>query len=185
MKIDKHLNLVIPIQTDTGLVYIHSAPISRECFEQYFLVISKTFAAIHAEGLGSLAGPRIAYLMLKEIATQMGKWKDVEHGLINEITRLSNAVLLTSSGWKSVPMEVVKTELSEDDFRDFQGYAVFFICVSAMHKKAMVEATMAAMSALWDTLITSLDCTEFVKSLPTSTEIENTGENQAQSSIPA
>lgn len=183
MKIDKHLNLVIPIKTDNGLVYIHSTPISRECFEQYFLVISKTFAAIHAEGLGSLAGPRIAYLMLKEIATQMGKWKEIEHGLINEITRLSNAIMLTSAGWKTVPMEVAKTELSDDDFRDFQGYAVFFICVSAMHKKAMVEATMAAMSALWDTLTTSLDCMEFADSFPISTETENTGENQTQSSI--
>ena len=56
MKINRALNLVIPIDSEKGQLFVHSTPISREIFEQYFLVISKTFAAIFSEGLGAIAG---------------------------------------------------------------------------------------------------------------------------------
>ena len=75
MKIDKKLNLVIPIETDDGTLYVHSMPIRREIFDTYFLVLSKTFAAIHGEGLGEIAGPRVAALILKKIAMDTGMWE--------------------------------------------------------------------------------------------------------------
>ena len=44
MKIDRRLNLVQPIETGSGTVYLHSVPLSREVWETYFLVLSKTYA---------------------------------------------------------------------------------------------------------------------------------------------
>jgi len=98
MKLDKALNLVIPIDQDEGRIYVHSTPISLEVFEKYFLAISKTFAAIYSEGLNVLAGPRVAALMLRRVSDDLG----LDTGLIDEIRRLSNVIV---SG-KAVPLEV-------------------------------------------------------------------------------
>ena len=55
MKIDKKLNLIVPVYGDdekTIRCYVHSTPISRETFERYFLIIGQTF------GADLLPGPR-------------------------------------------------------------------------------------------------------------------------------
>ena len=105
MRINKALNLVIPVDWEMGgQIFVHSTPISREVFEQYFLVISKTFAAIFSQGLGAVAGPRIAYLMLKKTAEDMGLWAGpagVGAGLMNEMIRLSNVIMPDEKGCKS------------------------------------------------------------------------------------
>src|SRR3954465_11092498 len=93
LRIDKRLNLVIPIETSIGTVFVHSCPIRREIFEKYFLIISKTFAAIYSEGLNVIAGPRVALMMLKQIAINANAWEGndgVESGLLNEIRRITN-----------------------------------------------------------------------------------------------
>ena len=70
MKINRALNLVIPVELESGTVYIHSTPISREVFEEFYLVISKTFTRIFTEGLGAIGGARIANLMLRDVAKE-------------------------------------------------------------------------------------------------------------------
>ena len=130
MKIDKRLNLVTEVQTDEGTVFVHSMPISSEVFEKYFLVISKTFAAIIGEGLSFVSGPRVAALMLKKIATDLGVWdgKDgVNNGLMAEIRRLSNVVMPTENGWKTYPLQDVidKGMLDESDIAEVEGLIAF------------------------------------------------------------
>ena len=75
MRIDRRLNLVIPIDGAAGRFYLHSMPVSRVVFEQYFLVLAKTFSAIYGEGLSALSGPRVAAMMLKRIAQRDGSWE--------------------------------------------------------------------------------------------------------------
>ncbi len=87
MKISKKLNLVIPVEYDTGNVYAHSMPISSEVFETYFMILGKTFTTIYMEGFSYNTGPRFAALILKDIATKMGVWDDVKRGLVDEIYR--------------------------------------------------------------------------------------------------
>ena len=88
MIVNRRLNLVQPIDTATGTVYLHSVPISREVWESYFLVLAKTYAEIMKQGLTVIAGPPVARLLLKVVAQQIGAWEGengVERGLLPEL----------------------------------------------------------------------------------------------------
>lgn len=115
MKISRNMHLIIPVQTELGTAYIHSAPISKEVYREHFFILSKTFSAIFSEGLGVVAGPRVAYLMLERICkdTQTGGgniWDGpdgVRNTLVNEIIRLSNLVYpVDGKGWDTKPLDV-------------------------------------------------------------------------------
>lgn len=182
MQIKSNLNLVIPVDYDKGgQIFVHSTPISREVFENYFLVISKTFADIFSQGLGAISGPRVAYLMLKHTAKNIGVWDGpagVKSGLINEIIRLTNVHLPDEKGWKTIPLQVAVSRgiIDEETMAEIEGELVFFTCVSKMNKKNQAKDIMETVNGLWGSLITSLDCMEYKTFLQTSTEAESTGE---------
>lgn len=182
MRIDKALNLVVQVENEDGqLIHVHSMALLRETFERYFLVISKTFAAIHSEGLGAISGPRIAALMLKRIALDMGEWEGVdgiENGLVSEIRRLSNVIMPTDTGWQSVPFQDAITHqyLSAEDIEEVEGIIVFFILNSAMHRQVRKQTFIDAGAQLWGALTTSLSVTEYRNSLPTSSDTAITGQ---------
>jgi len=184
-KINRALNLVIPVGDEDNRIYVHSTPISRLVFEEHFLVISKTFTAIFAEGLGAVSGPRIANLMLRQVAQEMKQWEKIQKGLINEIVRLTNVIMLTDNGWTSIPFQSVldKKLLDEDDISEIQGELIFFMCVSSVNKRNQIEDMMTAVSGLWGSQLTSLTSTEYLASLPTLTPTENIGEMENTSSV--
>jgi len=189
MKINRALNLVIPIDSEKGQLFVHSTPISREIFEQYFLVISKTFAAIFSEGLGAIAGTRVAYLMLKQVSENMGVWNGtsgVKAGLVNEIIRLSNVMMPSTKGWKSIPLHtaIEKEIIDKETLAEIEGELVFFTSVSMMNKRNQIASIMDTVNGLWGSQITSLDSMEYMSSLTTLTEVENTGEMEITSSLP-
>jgi len=180
MRLDKKLNLVFPVETDAGTIYVHSTPISREVFERYFLVVSKAFAAIYGEGLQLIAGPRVAYLMLKKIAEDRGEWDGadgVHNGLIAEIRRLTNVVVSTDRGWRPIPYHIAVEhgQLDEQDVAEVEGMLCFFTCASAMHLRSQLTAILAGMTSLWGAQTTSLTCTEYAASLTTSTVTASSG----------
>ncbi len=176
MKIDKALNLIVDVENEDGqIIRVHSMPLLRETFERYFLVLSKTFSAIVGEGLGAISGPRVAALMLKRIAMDMGEWEGVagvENGLLVEIRRLSNVIMPTDTGWQSVPFQdaIAHQYLSAEDIEEVENIIVFFILNSAMHRQARKQVFINAGAQLWGALTTSLSVTEYRNSLPISTE---------------
>jgi len=181
MRIDRNLNLVIPLEREDGPIYIHSTPISREVFERYYLVIAKTFASIHQEGLTVIAGPRVSYLMLRDIAQKSGSWDGpggVQAGLINEMRRLTNVVMPGERGWHVVPFQnaIDREMLDDEEVAEAEGAIVFFTCVVAMHRKAVAMAMVDGLNDLWGTRTTSSNSTEFAGSLPTSTATETSAE---------
>lgn len=182
MKIDRKLNLVFPIDTDAGTVYVHSTPISREVFEQFFLVIGKTFSALYAEGLNVMAGPRVAMMLLKKIAEETGVWdgpNGVERGLVAEVRRLTNVIVRSDDGnWSSIPYQeaLARKMIDDEDASEAEGAVVFFICASAMHRREQLRPILIGMASLWGSQITSYSSTEFGVSLRTSTETDNSGE---------
>lgn len=189
MKINKKLNLVIPLETDDGIAFVHSAPVGREVFETYFLTLSKTFAAIYGEGLSIMAGPRVAALMLKKISIDLGMWEGVGgvgNGLVGEIRRLTNVIVPAEGGRKTVMLdEALSGGFIDDDlYREIEGHLVFFTCLSHLHNRAQLPVMLEKAGDLWGTQITSLDCTEFEKSLMTSTTDGNSGEKAILSSMP-
>ncbi len=189
MRIDKALNLVIPVETENGTVHVHSMPISRDVFERYFLVISKTFAALYSQGLNHIAGPRVAALMLKRLAIDDGVWEGeagVEVGLMAEIRRLTNVAVPGPNGWTTVPLydALQRGFLTQDDVLEAEGCIVFFTCISAMHKRKDVPAFLNGMCELWGAETTYSSCTELTASLLTSTATETSLLTVKQSSIP-
>jgi hypothetical protein len=187
VKINPKLNLVIPVETDGGLLYVHAVPISNEVFERYYLVISKAFSAIHREGLGDVAGPRVAKMVLLDVAARLGTLEDVQQGLIAEINRLANVLVLGSGGWSPIPLHDAMRDgfLSAEDISEVENALAFFTVLSSMHKRKILDSILDGAASLWGALIVSSSCMEFAASLETSTETEPLAEKVIPSSIPS
>ncbi|MGQ3662683.1 hypothetical protein [Citrobacter braakii] len=186
MKIARNMNFVLPVDTDMGAGYVHATPISKEVYRQHFYILSKTFSAIFSEGLGVVAGPRVAYLMLEKICRDQGIWdgaSGVKNTLVNEIIRLSNLVYpVEGKGWDTVPLEVaIEREVIDPD--EALGELVFFTCVSSINKPHQAKEVMEQVAGMWGSAISSLTLTEWIASLPTSRQPENTGETESKSSV--
>lgn len=191
MKIDPKLNIVIPVDIDANTVYhVYSSPISREVFQNYHMVIAKTFGAIYNEGLHFMAGPRVAAMILRTKAEEMGIWdgpNGVNMGLMNEIRRLTRVLMPSEKGWQEVLLQdVVDGQLmTEDDVSEVENALTFFIVTSAMHRRAALEPILNGAAKLWDAQITSSKCSEFAASLPKWTETVNSGGTTAGLSLPS
>ena len=189
LRIDRKLNIVFELESPDGRIFVHASPISREVFETYFMVISKTFSRLYAEGMILTVGPRMAGLLLKKTAIEMGVWDTpdgVQKGLINEIHRLANVTVLGNEGWRVMPLhDAIRREmLSEGDVTEVNDTLIFFTCVSCMVTRNQLPGILVGMQ-LWGTLTTSLNCTEYAASLPISTPDENSGAKKpADLSIP-
>ncbi len=135
MKIARNLNLIIPVRTEKGNGWIHATPISKEVFKEHFFILSKTFSAIFSEGLGVVAGPRIAFLMLERISRDSNIWegdKGVRNTLVNEVIRLANLVYpVEGKGYDTIPLDMA-LEREIIDLDEVAGGLIFFSCVSSI-----------------------------------------------------
>lgn len=184
MKISRSMNLVLNAETESGAGYVHSAPISKEVYKQHFFILSKTFAAIFGEGLGAVAGPRIAYLMLEKMATDANIWDGadgVRNTLVTEIIRLSSLVYpVEGKGWDTIPLDMaISREIVDID--DVIGELVFFTCVYAINNPKQAKSVMAIVGGLWGSQITSLSVTDWMDSLLTSKPTDSSGEMESTS----
>jgi hypothetical protein len=177
--LDRKLNLVLSVETEKGPAHIHSSPISREVFEDNFLAISRAFTAIYTNGLGPVTGPRVAALLLRDEAKKLGSWERTQQSLMAEIYRLTNVVAPGENGWESMPFDIAKKRgiLDDDAAAEAENCIVYFICASSIHLRAEMAVAMEGLSALWSARTTSSNVTEYMRSLPTSTLEENTGES--------
>lgn len=185
MKIARNMNLVLTVDTEMGSAYLHAAPISKEVYRQHFFILSKTFSAIFSEGLGAVAGPRIAYLMLEKICTDLKCWDGetgVKNTLVAEIIRLANLVYpVEGKGWDTVPLDVaIEREIIDID--EAIGELVFFTCVSSINKPPQAKGLMEQVNGMWGSVTTSLNLTEWIASLPTSKRKDSSGATEKTSS---
>lgn len=193
MRIDKRLNIVIPLPRDEeGTVYVHATPVSREVFETYFIPMSVAFSRIWDEGLAIRTGPRVAYMMLKKVSEERRIWDGpdgVAAGLAEEMKRLTNVFLPTPNGWNTVAMysAIEQRLLSPDEIRTVENAVCFFTLASAIFPSREVASILAAMNDLWGTQSVLLSSMEFVASLRTSTVPVSTSANLTvvASSVPS
>ncbi|ENZ0267131.1 hypothetical protein ACGABA_004665 [Escherichia coli] len=178
MKIARNLNLIIPVRTEKGNSWIHATPISKEVFKEHFFILSKTFSAIFSEGLGVVAGPRIACLMLERISSDMNIWdgeKGVRNTLVNEIIRLANLVYpVEGKGYDTLPLDMA-LERGIVEFDDVAGELIFFTCVSSINSPEQAKGTMDVVNGIWSTQCSSLNLTEWIASLPTLKSAASSG----------
>ena len=181
VKLNRKLNLVLKVETEKGEIHVHSTPIGRGVFEDNFLVISRAFTAVYTNGLGPVTGPRVAALLLKEEATKLNIWERTQQSLMAEIYRLTNVIAPgdSGSGWESMPFDVARKRgiISEDDASEVENCLVYFTCASSVHLRAELTVALEGLSTLWGAQTTSLNVTEYMRSLPILTVEENIGEN--------
>ena len=190
MRVDRRLNLVIPIEEGDSSLYVHAVPLSREVFERFFLVLSKTFTFIYTQGLNVVSGPRVAALTLRKIAETDGVWEGetgVERGLMGEIKRLTNVICMTDQGWQPIPFEmaVKQGKLDSEIASEVENVIVFFMVASAVHLRTELPEIYNLLGGLCHALVTSSNCTEYAASLPTSMPAASSGAKATPSSIPS
>ena len=187
MKIDRNLNLVLPIELDEGTAHVHSTPIDEAVFDRYFMTITRTYSAMLENG-GSwmlTSGPQVAARMLKRIAQQDGTWdgpQGVELGLMAEIRRRTNILALTPQGWDMIPLQSAldKGFVTGTDAIEVDNAVTFFTVLSAAMRRKEAESLLEAAFGLRDGQITSSTCTEYMSFLRTSTTGANTGAKAAR-----
>jgi hypothetical protein len=183
--INRSLNLAIEIPGNGSSIHFHSMPLMRETVRKYHLVLSKVFSQIYQEGLSIIAGPRVAGMMLESVAKETGRghganWWDgqdgVQNGLINEIKRLTNVIVMQDGRWVTlqVPTALQQKLISNDDWDEVEGEIVFFMLAYAMPSRTELPGILIGMTEVWGGQTTSLNCTEFAASLQTSTVVANT-----------
>src|SRR5882762_7244796 len=160
MKINRRLNLVIPVYQGDDTLYVHSSPISPDIFEQYFDVIARTYSEIYSGGYGIASAPRIAHMLLKKTAEQHNQWDDVQKGLLAEIRRLTNVIVKGTNGWETVPYQEVldKKRIEPEDISEVNNALVFFTVASSMHKRTILEGILNAALGLWGAQTTLSNC---------------------------
>ncbi|HHL4378400.1 TPA: hypothetical protein ACQ8TC_001428 [Escherichia coli] len=178
MKIARNLNLIIPVRTEKGNGWIHATPISKEVFKEHFFILSKTFSAIFSEGLGVVAGPRIAFLMLERISRDSNTWegdKGVRNTLVNEVIRLANLVYpVEGKGYDTIPLDMA-LEREIIDLDEVAGELIFFTCVSSINSPEQAKGTMDVVNGIWSTQCSPLNLTEWIASLPTLKSAASSG----------
>lgn len=171
----------MPIERDNGTLYVHSTPLGREVFERYFYILSKTFSAIFSPGgLGGMSGPRVAALMLKKLAQDIGAWEGpegAEIGLMGEIRRLTTVLAPTKAGWEMIPLAeaIDKGIFDREDGDEAENAIVFFMLGSAMFHKRDREAVLSGGLSAWNAELSSQSIMELQNSLSTSTETDSSG----------
>lgn len=203
MKVDRNCNLVMSLaREEGGKIHVHAAPLSRVAFDEYAILFGKTFATIHAQGLGQNFGPRYAANILKNVAESLMPYADNKEQLdrnkavarqlydraMAEIHRLTNVIVPTDRGWDTMPFDdAVRRELlDEDDVSEVDNAIVFFTLAWRGYLKADRKEMTEGAAKLWGGSLTSSNVTEFVSSLPTSTAGANSGVSPAPgSSVPS
>lgn len=185
MKIDRKLNLVVPITRDDGTqFFVHSTPVSADVLQQFWQFTGQTMNALYTRGFGMFA-PRYACDMLKEIAKESAGSNEqkqaeelarVERGFLAEIRQRTNVFVPGDKGWEMRAFEEAKLSgiIDTDEADEVESACVFFTCALRAHIKSQLEEVRGALS-LWNAQTTLLSCTEYKKSLPTSTVGASTG----------
>jgi hypothetical protein len=78
-----------------------------------------------------------------------------------------------------MPFDAAKKRgvIDESAAAEVENCIVYFTCASSIHLKAELTVAIEGLSTLWGAQTTSLNATEYMRSLPTSTQEETTGEN--------
>jgi hypothetical protein len=173
LKIDRKLNLALPITLDNGsTAYVHSMPVSMQVYEAHYGIFARAWTEMHQ--LGFFAGPQVAALIVRKAAETVEGWVEAEgdHPLIAEVRRLTSLVYPSPQGWATLPLEdAVKQKLiDEDTLQEVMSAICFFTVASRMTQTKVRGEFLTRTVALWDGQLPSLNCTAFASSLPTSTE---------------
>ena len=179
MKLDSSLNFVVPLfhGEDDGspYAYVYARPISVAAFEANYRLLVRTFQTMMEEGSSAM---RFARLFMKDAAAALPNGEAMATALLNEVGRLSSAVVATARGWETIPLQqAVDAKLLDDgDGDEAIGAAVFFLAVWHISPKSIRSGLLASGTQAWSAELSPLPPMEWIASLPTLTEAATSGE---------
>src|SRR4051812_7863049 len=127
MKIDRRLNIVIPVENEDGSVfYAYAEPVGEAVFTANFRIFSKAFSIMMSEG-GQATGPRLAAMYLQLAADSTDETGEAYKTLMNEIRRLTNLVILVDGKWQTIPYDdaVRRKFIGSEDVKAVEGCCAF------------------------------------------------------------
>lgn len=189
MKINHALNFAVPLYDDAGDIYayVHSTPISYEAFEASHKLLSRTYTALLENGTEFLeiTGPKIAGMAMRDVAKHMAGPKGdpalIAAAFLEEVRRLSVAIMPKESGWDPVPFAVAvdRKMISAEDAREVESALIFFTVTWNMLPKQLRVTLNERSAGTSGARLSSQTVTEFIASLRTSTGTANTGAKAA------
>jgi hypothetical protein len=180
ISINKKLNLVLPVETDKGKIWVHSVPLLRDVFESNYMLLTRTLSNLYGNGIGPAMAPRVARLVLRDTAKEMDDTTDISNNLMNEIYRMTNVLMPSSNGagWEMHTYYEVKSKKLVDDetLSEVENAIIYFIVASAVHLRSELPMAYQGLKQIWKAETTLLDITEYGNSLKMSITEENIGE---------
>jgi hypothetical protein len=194
VKLDRNLNLVLEVEREEGSsAHVYVSPLSEAVFSKYFMVLSRTYAAMSAEGGEWMIrlGPRLALRMLKKIAVDTNEWEGpegVEKGLLAEIRRATTVLtpMPDTGGWDTIPLQIAENQgyFTPSDSSEVENAVVFFLLGCAVLRPVEADSMMSAVFGLFGAQLTSSSCMDYRDFLPTSSTLDVTNEKVIPSSTP-
>lgn len=183
MKIDRNLNLVIPVEVEPEVrddkgevtrparhVHVHASPVSVDVFEENAWLFAR--ALNEALSAGPQMAPRIAASTLRKVAREaFGRDETESAALFAEIRRLAMVVAPTESGYQPVPFDeaVSRGTLDREDAGYVENLVTFFTLSWRVLSKIDRRTMTLGLVVRWGGSSTSLNSTDFARSLTTST----------------
>lgn len=186
-KINRALNLVVEADSDEhGHLYLHSTPIAREIGDRFFRVIGSAYSQLWADELGFRAGPRYAYLMLKDVAEEKGQWAQIQKEIVNEVVRLTNVILPGKDGYSTMQLATAyaRNVFEEEDRAEIEGNLIFFTLALHAIGPKRTQVMIQAIGPMWGSRTTASGLTEFLSSLPPLTPAASSAETIGSAPIP-
>lgn len=193
MKLNRRLHLVLTVEQDDGSkIVVHTAPISRAVYTANYDLIISTAVELYGANWAPGTGMRVASLRMGEIALRKDggleakdrTYRDMYDGLINEIWRLTNFLVLDpKTGWQTLPLQqaINSKFVDEDALEEIKNAVCFFTVASWFHNGPERQALYEQMPNFGATT-TSLDCTAYRNTLPMSNKDASSGATATASS---
>jgi hypothetical protein len=145
------------------------------------MLLTKTLSYMYANGIGPSMAPRIAARAMRDVAKGMDEENDVSQNLLQEIYRITNVIMPKANnggGWQTISFSEVKMKklIDEQSLSEVENAIIFFIVASAVHLKSELPIATNGLKSIWNAQTISLNVTEYMNSLTTSTPIVNIGE---------
>jgi hypothetical protein len=170
---------------DVVRVWAFHAPISKAVFDTNYRLLASTKSALASKGAHYLmsAGPRIAALTLADEgirdAESRGRFdedgnarNDEALAFLAELRRLTTILCPGPNGWDMLPVDVAisSAKIDNEDWEEALASIVFFTCQWSMAKRVDRKRSAQATASLLSASTTSSTLTEYIASLPKSTQ---------------
>lgn len=177
MEITRTLNVVFRVDGEKGPVEVHAAPLSETAFRHHFMLVAKVYSALTQNNM-VLAGPRVAALLMRQVAEESGKPEAAE-AFFAELRRSAHVFVEQGGRWVPYPLQLAldpeRGVLTATDQGEVESMLTFFTCFSAILPRRSQPGFAEGLTSASGGRTTSLNATEFAASLPTSTAVGSSG----------